>query len=256
MKKAVGLGMVRIEGSLHDKLALLKEVGFDGVEPNAPGVDRDELLEASQATGVAVHSVVDSEHWRSPFSHPDPDVRAKGRKALEAAIRDAKAWGAETVLVVPAVVNAEVAYDVAWRRSQEEIRRVLPLAEELGVVLAIEEVWNDFLLSPLEFARYVDEFESEAVGAYFDIGNVVKFGWPEQWIHILGKRIEKCHVKDFSRDKGWQPIGEGDVAWDRVRAALDDVGYDGWLTAEVAGGDRDRLNEIAARMDKVLGLGR
>ena len=159
------------------------------------------------------------------------------------------------------MVTKQVSYADAYARSQKEIRRVLPLAEELGVKIAFENVWNQFLLSPLEAARYVDEFESDSVGWYFDVGNVVNYGWPEQWVEILGKRILKLDIKEYSRkrrnDEGlWKGFGvkllEGDCDWPSVMRALDQVGFQGWATAEVGGGPRERLAEIADRMDRIF----
>ena len=161
------------------------------------------------------------------------------------------------------IVNQEISYADAYKRTQDEIRKALPLAAELGIKIAFENVWNMFLLSPLEMAKYIDEFESPWVGSYFDIGNIVNYGWPEQWIRILGKRILKLDVKEYSRkirDKegpgaGFKAeLGEGDVDWPAVLAALDEIGYRGWGTAEVAGGDRERLAEVSRRMDQVLAL--
>lgn len=172
IKLAVKFGMVAGPGSVREKFSLLKELGYDGVELDAPSnLDKNEVREAIESTGLPVHGVVDSVHWSKPFSHPDPAVRAEGVKALEIAIQDCRAYGGDTVLVVPAVVNKQVSYADAYERSQREIRRVLPLAKELGIRIAFENVWNKFLLSPLEAARYVDEFEHpDVVGWYFDVG--------------------------------------------------------------------------------------
>jgi len=262
IRKALGLGMVQAEGSLEEKFRLLREIGFEGVELDRPSaLDAEEILAAMKATGLRVAGVVDSLHWKKPLSHPDPAVRGEGRAALEAALRDCKRFGGTSVLLVPGIVDAEVAYDQAWRRSQAEIRKVLPLAEELEVPIAVENVWNQFLLSPLEAARYVDSFGSEWIGWHFDIGNVINYGWPEQWIRILGRRILKLHVKDYSRKKrndeglwkGFQvKLGEGDADWPAVRQALDEIGYDGWASAEVAGGGRDRLQDVSQRIDRLL----
>lgn len=263
-KKAVKIGMVQVEGSLLEKFALLKELGFDGVELDSPSeLDLEAVLAAKRATGLEVPGVVDSAHWSKPFSHPDPAIRAEGRAALETALRDCKKVGGDSVLVVPAVVSAEVSYAEAYERSQAELKQLVPLAEELGVRIAFENVWNNFLLSPLEAARYVDEFESDHVGFHFDIGNIVLYGWPEQWIRTLGKRIFKLDLKDYSRkklnDEGrWAgfgvQIGEGDAGWPRVMEALDEIGYAGWGTAEVGGGGRERLAQIAANIDRVYAL--
>ena len=260
--KAVKYDMVRVEGSVQDKFMLLAELGFDGVEMGSPNdLVQEEVVAASRTVGLPIHGVVDMVHWNKTLSDPDPAVREEGLEGLRIALQDAAAYGASTVLLVPAVVQENVSYDDAWQRSQAEIRKVLPEASSLGVRIAIENVWNNFLMSPLEFARYIDEFESDWVGAYFDIGNVITFGWPEHWIRILGERILKLDVKEFSRRKrneegmyaGFNvPLGEGDVNWPAVREHLTAIGFTGWATAEIPGGDRERLEEIAWRMDRVL----
>ncbi|MHC4219441.1 MAG: sugar phosphate isomerase/epimerase family protein [Planctomycetota bacterium] len=264
IRKAVKFEMIAGEMSVLEKFRLLKSLGFDGVEMMSPAdYDPAEVLAARDATGVVIHGVVDSEHWRSPLSDPDPAVRDRGRKALEQGLRDCKRYGGTTVLLVPAIVNGRVSYADAWQRSRAEIRPVLPLAEELGIKIALENVWNNFLLSPLEAARYVDEFENPWIGWYFDVGNVVRYGWPDQWIRILGDRILKLDIKEYSRGKRdneglWKgfnvEIGDGDCDWPAVRAALRDIGFAGWATAEVRGGDAARLTEISERMDGALGL--
>ena len=262
IKKSLKFPMVCVEGTILEKFKLLREIGFHGVELDSPSdLDRDEVLRAKDETHLAIPGVIDSKHWSKPFSHPDPNVRAEGRRALETALHDAKAYGATTVLLVPAVVNKEVSYDAAYERSQIEIREVLPLAEELGVKIAIENVWNNFLPSPLEAARYIDEFDNPMIGWYFDVGNIVNYGWPEHWIHVLGKRILKLDIKEFSRkkrnDEGlWKGFDvkllEGDCDWPAVMKALDEIGYSGWASAEVPGGGEERLREIAERMDRIL----
>ena len=260
--KAVKYGMVRVEGTVADKFGTLKRLGFDGVEVDGPsGLDKDEVLAAIESTGLPVHGVVCSTHWSKPLSHPDEAVRAEGLKGVETAIRDARTYGASSVLVVPAVVSKEVAYEDAYNRSQTELRKVIPLAEELGIDIAFENVWNNFLLSPLEAARYVDEFESDRVGWYFDVGNVVRNAWPEHWIRTLGDRVMKIDVKEYSRakqnDEGlWKGFNvellEGDCDWPAVMKALDDIGFEGWFTAEIGGGGVNRLEDIAARMDRII----
>lgn len=168
-------------------------------------------------------------------------------------------YGGTSVLLVPAVVNDKVSYAEAYERSQAEIKKLLPVAEKTGVKIAIENVWNNFLLSPLEAARYIDDFNHPMIGWHFDIGNVVRYGWPEQWINTLGKRILKLHIKDYSRKmandlgvwKGFDAeLGEGDANYAAVNKALKEVGYKGWGSAEVNGGDRVRLKEISERMDR------
>jgi L-ribulose-5-phosphate 3-epimerase len=162
------------------------------------------------------------------------------------------------VLLVPAVVNAETGYQDAWTRSQKVIReRILPLASELQVIVGIEEVWNKFLLSPLELNKYVDEFQSPWVRAYVDVGNMVFYGYPQDWIRTVGKRTVRVHLKDFQLDRPngkfyWKNLGEGDIDWPEVRKALADVGYEGWATVEIQGGDAAYLKDVAARFDRFL----
>jgi L-ribulose-5-phosphate 3-epimerase len=228
--KALKYGMIGGEGTMLEKFTLAKSCGFDGVELDSPsGWNLDEALAAKAATGLDIPGVVLSTHWSKPFNHPDAQVRKDASKALNTALNDCKALGASSVLVVPAVVNSSMGYAEAYERSIEEISRHVPTAEELGISIAFENVWNNFLLSPMEAARYVDEYKSDSVGWYFDIGNIVNYGYPEQWIRTLGKRIFKLDVKDFSRQKRndeglWKgfsaKIGDGDAEWGKVCAAI------------------------------------
>jgi L-ribulose-5-phosphate 3-epimerase len=262
IRLAVKYGMIGVDGSVRDKFQLLQDLGYDGVEMDSPSnLDIDEVVAASREVGLPIHGVVDSVHWSRPFSHPDANVRAEGVRALDTAIRDCHAFGGSTVLVVPAVVDKGVSYADAYARSQHEIRKCLPLAKELGIRIAFENVWNNFLLSPLEAARYVDEFDSDLVGWYFDVGNILRYGWPEHWIAALGHRVFKLDVKEYSRtkmnDEGvWKgfdvEITDGDCDWPAVRKALAAIGFDGWATAEVGGGGRERLADILARMRRAL----
>ena len=138
--------------------------------------------------------------------------------------------------------------------SQANIRKVIPDAQAAGIKIAIEEVWNKFLLSPIEFTRYIDQFQSPSVGAYFDVGNVVEYGYPQEWIRELGKRILKIHIKEYKKEKRFSyPLGEGEIDWPAVRSALIDVGYDGWITAEVGAKDLATMKDVVARMDRILG---
>ena len=248
--------------TILENFQILKDAGFDGLEVNAPSGKEQEYLAAFKETGLQCEGVDDSVHWNITLSDPDPTKRATAVEMLKKALRECKLYGGTSVLLVPAVVNKGVSYDDAYKRSQEEIRKAIPVAEETGVKIAIENVWNSFLLSPLEAARYVDEFNSPMVGWHFDIGNVINFGWPEQWIRILGKRIVKLHIKEYSRkkrDKEGPGAGfgvlllEGDNDWPAIMKALDDVGYaGGWATAEVGGGDLEKMKDISARLDRIL----
>ncbi len=261
VKKSLKFGMVKEDLSILDTFKLLKDLGFDGVELDSPHeLDHKEILTARDKTGLEIPGVVNSLHWKMPLSDPDPSIRNQCAESMKNALRNCKAYGGTTVLLVPAVVNEKVSYVDAYKRSQEEIRKILPVAEETGIKIAIENVWNNFLISPVEAARYIDEFEHEMIGWYFDVGNIVRYGWPEHWIEALGDRIIKIDIKEYSREKqrnegvwkGFQvELMEGDCNWPGVNAALRKVGYSGWGSAEVPGGDRKRLEKISGLMDKI-----
>ena len=263
-KKSLKFGMIEEELSVLEKFELVKDLGFHGVELDSPnGLSEKEILEARDKTGLEIPGVVNSVHWKQPLSHPDPKVRRICRESMEHALRKCKIYGGTTVLLVPAVVDENVGYDQAWERSTEEIKKLLPVAEETGVKIAIENVWNNFLISPLEAAQYIDQFDHEMIGWYFDVGNIIRYGWPDQWVRILGKRILKIDVKEYSRDKQknkgiWEgfkvKLGDGDSDWAKVNRALKEVGYEGWGSAEVPGGDRERLWDISRRMDRIYNL--
>jgi L-ribulose-5-phosphate 3-epimerase len=258
-KKAVLVSMLP-KGSYVERFTIARDAGFVGAELHTTPIqaEAEEARAAAEKTGLVIHSVMNSDHWRYPLSSADPEVVKKSVAGMETSLRNAKLWSAGTVLLVPAVVNAETSYDQAWKRSQQVIReRILPLAAELKVIVAIEEVWNKFLLSPLEMARYVDEFKSPWVKAYFDVGNVVFYGFPQDWIRTLGSRIVRLHLKDFKLDRGkgvfeWKNLGEGDIDWPAVRQALSDIGYDGYMTTEISGGDAAYLKDVSNRIDRFL----
>lgn len=258
LKKAVKYGMIGEAKTPQEKLELVKACGFEGVEIDSPSnIDLDALVGASTSTGIKVHGVIDSIHWTTRFSDPKPETREKAVKALEGALRDAKKVGADTVLVVPGKVSKDdsESFEKVWERSQAEIAKALPLAGELGVKIAVEVVWNDFLTTPEKLIEYVDAFKSPNVGAYFDASNMLKYGVASaDWIRKLGKRMLKLDFKGYSRTKQWCEIGEGDEDWPEVLKACADVGYAGWATAEVKGGGKARLEDISARMDKILEL--
>jgi L-ribulose-5-phosphate 3-epimerase len=261
LHKAIMYETVGLKGSVLDKFQAVKDAGFEGIEPMSH-MNQQEVLAAFKASGLKPASVCCATHWDKPLSDPDPAVRAAGIKGMQQALHDAKAYGASSVLLVPAIVNKKVSYSDAYQRSQEEIRKLVPLAAELNVQIAIENVWNHFLLSPLEAARYVDEFQSAAVGWHFDVGNIIAYGWPEQWIHILNKRIAKLHIKEFSRkkmnteglEKGFDvDFLEGDDDWPAVMKALDEIGYNGWGIAEQPGGKTpEGLHHLSTKMDLIF----
>jgi L-ribulose-5-phosphate 3-epimerase len=261
IRKAIMYATVGVKGSVLEKFQQVKDAGYEGVEAMSH-MNQAEVLKARDATGLIVPSVCGSKHWDKTLSHPNESVREEGLQALLQTLQDAKAYGAKSVLLVPGVVNREVSYDQCYKRSQEQIRKALPLAEKLQVRIAIENVWNQFLLSPLEAARYVDEFNSPWVGWHFDIGNVITYGWPEQWIRILGKRIAALHIKEFSREKSReQGLGKGfDVEflkgsndWPAIMAALDEIGYNAWgISEQGGGGSPEGLKKLAGEMDRIF----
>lgn len=264
LKKAIMLATVGFPGTVLEKFKAIKEAGFSGVEPMSH-MTVDEVLQGRDETGLEIPSVCCGTHWKENLASPNPAERERGLEGLKQSLRDAKKYGASSVLFVPATVSKAISYDDAYTRSQEGIRKAIPLAEELGVKIAIENVWNNFLLSPLEAARYVDEFKSPAVGWHFDIGNVLRYGWPEQWIPILGQRILKLHIKEYSREKMqsaglWKGFDvqylEGDNNWSKIMKALDEVGYNGWAIAEPAysnpASDAAGLKNISERLGKIF----
>jgi hexulose-6-phosphate isomerase len=264
LKKAVKFGMIRIKGPIEEKFNLIKSLGFLGVEMDSPSdIDRNEAVRARDKTGIAIHGVIDSIHWNVRLSDPDPAMREKGLAGLRTALDDAKVYGADTVLLVPGKVsNAQTEnFEQVWSRSQEQVRKAIPQAEKLGVKIAIEVVWNDFLTTPEQLIKYVDEFQSPMVGAYFDCSNMIKYGVKSgDWIRKLGKRMLKFDFKGFSmakyqkKENPWVPIGEGDEDWPDVVKALAEIGYNGWATAEVAGGGPKELRDVAERMNRCLEL--
>jgi hexulose-6-phosphate isomerase len=260
LRKSTLISMLPRQQSYAERFAIARDAGFEAIEMQTIGSDAEaaEIKAASASTGLKIHSVMNADHWRFPLSSADPEVVSKCVAGMETSIRNAQLWGAETVLLVPAVVNATTSYRDAWTRSQRIIReRLLPVARDQKIIIAVEEVWNKFLQSPIEFARYVDEFESPWVKAYFDVGNVVINGYPQDWIRTLGSRIVRIHLKDFkvnSRDRTYEftNLGEGDIDWPEVRRALAEIGYAGYVTTEIGGGDLAYLKDVAARVDRFI----
>jgi L-ribulose-5-phosphate 3-epimerase len=240
IKKAVLLSMLPKSMSMLDRFKLAVDCGFEQIEcPTTEDQGQvEEIKQAAEGSGLRIHSVMNMAHWKYPLSSADSSVVATSVKGMETSLRNAHFWRADTVLLVPAVVDAQTGYREAWKRSQEEIRRLIPLAKELNVIIAVEEVWNKFLLSPIEFASYVDSFKSPSIRAYFDVGNVVINGYPQDWIRILGPRIAKLHIKDFKfakREAQFVPLREGEIDWLEVYKALVEIGYRGSATVELPG---------------------
>jgi L-ribulose-5-phosphate 3-epimerase len=260
LKKAVVFSMLPSSLTPADRFKLAKDCGFDGVEMQPiPEAECGPLREAAEKAGVQLHSVIYG-GWNPPLTHPDPAQREQSVKNAEAALRSAKALGSDCILLVPGVVNAQTPYRSAYQWAQEGVRKLIPTAEKLKIPILLEEVWNNFLLSPLEFNAFVDSFQSPWVQAYFDVGNVVPWAWPEDWIRTLGPRIKKVHLKDFKGGPGlFQAINgsfvnlrDGSINWPEVRKALKEIGYKGWVTCELRGGDAEYLKDVAKRVDLIL----
>ena len=243
-----------------DRFKMARDVGFEAVQaPTTPDEHTaEEIKNAADKANIRIDSVMNMDHWDYPLSSSDPVVVEKSLAGMRTSLHNARLWGSDAVLLVPAVVNPQTSYRDAWTRSQTQIRKLIPLAAELRIVIAIEEVWNKFLLSPLEMDRYIREFQSPWIRAWFDVGNVLLNGYPQDWIRTLGKNTVKLHVKDFKRKKdgyAWVNLGDGDADWAEVRKALADIGYSGSAIAELDGGDEAYLHDVSRRMDRLV-LGR
>ncbi|MDZ4288333.1 MAG: sugar phosphate isomerase/epimerase family protein [Prosthecobacter sp.] len=263
LRKAIMGGTLGIKGTLIEKYTAAKTAGYEGVEP-AAGMNQQEVLDALGASGLKAASVCCHTHWKQTLTHNDEKVREEGLQGVLTTLRDAKAYGTDSILVVPGVVDADTPYHLAWERSITQIKKAVPLAKELGVKISIENVWNNFILSPLEAMRFLDEVGDPIVGWHFDIGNVLRYGWPEQWITVLGKRINRIHVKEYStkkmKDEGvWKgfdtALTEGDNNWPAIMKALDEVGYTGWAISEQRGGiNPGGLKDLTDRIDKIFAM--
>jgi len=259
-RKGLVFTMLPEKLSLADRFKLARDTGFEVIQaPTTPEQKQAEGIKAAaDASGVRVDSVMNLAHWKYPLSSADPAVVETSMEGMRASLHNAKLWGSDAVLLVPAVVNPQTSYKDAWTRSQKQVRALLPLAEELKIVIAIEEVWNKFLLSPLEMLTYISEFKHPLIRAWFDVGNVVLYGYPQDWIHTLGTTIAKVHLKDFKRTENgyaWVNLGDGDIDWPAVRQAFADVGYQGSAIAELQPGDESYLRDVSKRIDRLL-LGR
>lgn len=263
LRKAIMLGTLAIKGTTLEKFKAAKQAGYEGVEPHG-GMNNQEVLDALHESGLEAASVCCHTHWKQTLTHPDEATREEGLQGVLTTLRDAKAYGATSILVVPGVVNDSVPYDVAWERAVTQIKKAVPLAKELGVHISIENVWNNFILSPMEAVRFLDDIGDPIVGWHFDIGNVGRFGWAEQWIKVLGKRINRIHVKEFDTKKMKEEglykgfdcdLTEGTNDWPAIMQALDNAGYSGWAISEQRGGNVFRgLQMLTERMDKIFAM--
>ena len=259
-RKAIMWGSVSGEWkvSVDEKFRAIKAAGFAGVEPHSH-MDRKEVIDALKANGLVASSVCNSS--KGSISSPDASVRQTGTEGIIVALEDAHAYGTDAILLVPGSVNENITYDECWHRTVECIKKLLPTAKKLKVKICVENVWNNFLLSPMEAVRYVDQFKSPYVKFYFDCGNYCHIGWPEQWIRILGDRIGRIHIKEYSRkvaagrprDGFNVKLAEGDINWAKVLAELRKVYKGSWLTTEQGSSKSpEDLKDLSERFDKIL----
>jgi L-ribulose-5-phosphate 3-epimerase len=257
IKKGLVYDMLPQTVSHPERFKLARDVGFEVVQAPTTSDQRtaEDIKSAADKAGIRIDSVMNMNHWVYPLSSSDPAIVEKSLSGMRTSLHNAKLWGSDVVLLVPAVVNPQTSYRDAWTRSQQHIRKLIPLASELKVVIGIEEVWNKFLLSPLEMQRYIAAFNSPWIKVWFDTGNVLLYGYPQDWIRTLGKSIVKLHIKDFKREKDgykWVNLGDGDTDWPEVRKALVEIEYAGSAIVELEGGDEAYLRDVNRRLDRLL----
>lgn len=273
MKKSINIGVIG-NRELKDGLKIIKEAGFEAVELNyTEDIEKKgrEYVESLKSTvldaGLEIASLLTGQFWQYPLTSDNPEKRRKGEELLIKSIEVCEVLGTDALLVVPGVVGTlwsneeRVRYDIAYKRAQESISKAIPLAESKNIYICVENVWNKFLLSPLEMKNFVEELGSEYVAVYFDVGNILIMGYPEDWIRILGRKIKRIHLKDFKSSVGniggFCDLLEGDVNWQEVIKALKEVGYDSYLTAEI--GPYKQFSETviyntSLAIDKILGV--
>lgn len=263
IKKGLGYWMIKEDLSLLDKFKLVKDLGFDGIEFNSPlDIPLKDLLEARDKTGIEVPSTVNKDHWGKPISDPDPAVRKFTIDSMAKSLEQTKELGGDTVLLVPGVVSDTVSYKTAYGNALDSIRKMIPHAEKTGVKIALENVWNNFILSPIEAKDFLDKIDHPLVGWYFDLGNILRYGWPDHWLEVLGDKVFKLHVKEYSKKimneeglgKGFNvELTQGDVNWPQVMKTIKDINYKGqYMTLEVNGGDRTVLKKLSEQLDTII----
>lgn len=257
VQKGLVIGMMGRHGSYHYRFQMARDAGFECVEPNTvtDPKEAEAIAKAAQVTGLKIHGVMNSAHWRYPLSSADPAEVKLSMEGMMTSMRNAKEWGADTVLLVPAVVNPGVTYEEAMERSKRQVSELLNTATNMKITIAVENVWNKFLLSPIEYCQYVDSFKSPYLKAYFDVGNVQLYGYPEHWLRSLDKRIAKIHFKDFrfrNREAQFVNLLDGDLNWPAIYDSMAAIGYKGPVTLEIAGGDLGYLTDVNNRFEAIL----
>ncbi len=266
-------GGLEAERSIAEAMQEAKDLGFDGIElciasegvltHSITQTQCEDIAATADEIGIEISSVASGQSWTWSPTASDPEIRKKIIDFTCKALNVTKWLGTDAYLFVPGAVDVffnpdseVVSYDVCYERASESVRQILPVAEETGVSLCIENVWNKFLLSPLEMRDFIDSFDSEMVGAYFDIGNVLLTGYPDQWIRILGKRIKRVHVKDFKLSvgtaDGFVDLLKGDVDFGSVKEALAKIGYDGYVAGELIPFEPGRPEKTARAMKEIF----
>ncbi|MCD6049678.1 MAG: barrel protein [Verrucomicrobia bacterium] len=265
LRKAIMHSTIGFKGTVMEKYKAMKAAGFEGVEPMG-GMDQAEVIAALKESGLEAASVCCHTHWAKPLSAPDEGTRKIGYDGLVQSLKDAKAYGATSVLLVPGVARNGVSYEDCFKRSVEEVKKVVPVAKDLGVKIAIENVWNDFIIKPQQAVDYLDAINSEWVGWHFDIGNVGRYSPAETWIPVIGKRIVRLHIKEFNTkamtaEKPGAGFGfkllDGDTNWPAIMKALDAINYEGWGITEQSGNQADTVEnakDLVGRVDKIFAL--
>jgi len=264
LRKAIMSSTIGVKGTVLEKFRAMKAAGFEGVEPLG-AMNRDEVIDAFKKTGLQAASVCCHTHWVKPLSAPDEATRKIGFDGLVHSLYDAQAYGATSVLLVPGVARNGVTYQQCFDRSIGEIRKAIPVAKATGVKIAIENVGNDFIVTPEQGVEYLKAIDSEWVGFHFDIGNAGRVGPAERWIQVLGKHIVRIHIKDYSampadpatKGNTRPKLLDGDTNWPAVMAALDTAGYQGWAISEQPGNqaaDVPTATDLARRMDRIFAL--
>lgn len=251
-----------------DKMcAVAKEMGYEGIEfwltpsgivnMESTPEDIQQIKETAEKYGLELYSLACAMYFSTSLTAESTEVRDKAKAILKKQIDVAHQLGCETILVVPGAVGINwirnfevVSYDIAYERALEWIEEFKAYAEEKNVVIAMENVGNKFLLSPLEMRDFIDKADSDYIGAYFDVGNIMSCGYPDQWIRILGNRIKKVHLKDYDRNTGNEvALLAGDVDYPAVMAALKEIHYDGWLTSEYSFKEEERMERLQQTID-------
>lgn len=252
MKKGISIWSFA-EKDLKKCMELAKDAGFDGIElaldehgPVSMDSSKEDIIKVKQMAyevGIELYSIACGLYWTYNYTSENEENRNKAKEITKKQLQVASWLGCDTILVVPGAVEVAfdpgevIEYDLAYERALSALRELAPVAEELKVTIGVENVWNRFLLSPMEMAEFIDKVGSEYVGAYFDVGNVLFLGYPEHWIKILNKRIKKVHFKDYRRAAGdlhgFVDLLAGEVNWPEVMEQLVKVGYDDWVTAEM-----------------------